>query len=170
MIVVSYQQEVIFVTTGELIKAARLKAGLTQRELSDKLNVSFVNISQWENGTRNPKIETLQRIADALQIPVFELMESTGDSAFPEIKLFRYLTNEQINEIIDRSTKASRFAETIDRLLEDSTVEDERLNSIIENYHQLNEAGQQQLAGQAESLTYIPKYKKRDPASDGAKK
>lgn len=167
---VSYQQEVIFVTTGELIKAARLKAGLTQRELSDKLNVSFVNISQWENGTRNPKIETLQRIADALQIPVFELMESTGDSAFSEIKLFRYLTNEQINEIIDRSTKASRFTETIDRLLEDSTVEDERLNSIIENYHQLNEAGQQQLAGQAESLTYIPKYKKRDPASDGAKK
>lgn len=37
---------------------------------------------------------------------------------------------------------------------------DQRLDGIIQNYHQLNEAGQQQLADQAESLTYIPKYKK----------
>lgn len=39
---------------------------------------------------------------------------------------------------------------------------DKRLDGIIENYHQLNEAGQQQLADQAEGLTYIPKYKKCD--------
>lgn len=39
---------------------------------------------------------------------------------------------------------------------------DKRLDGIIENYHQLNEAGQQQLAEQAEGLTYIPKYKKCD--------
>ena len=62
-------------TTGELIKAARIKAGLTQRELSDKLNVSFVNISQWENGTRNPKIESLQRIAEALGVEVWALAD-----------------------------------------------------------------------------------------------
>ena len=39
---------------------------------------------------------------------------------------------------------------------------DKRLDGIIENYHQLNEDGQQQLAEQAEGLTYIPKYKKCD--------
>lgn len=43
---------------------------------------------------------------------------------------------------------------------------DKRLNGIIENYHQLNEAGQQQLADQAESLTYMPKYKKCDSVSE----
>lgn len=37
---------------------------------------------------------------------------------------------------------------------------DKRLDGIIDCYHRLNEAGQQQLADQAESLTYIPKYKK----------
>ena len=37
---------------------------------------------------------------------------------------------------------------------------DKRLDGIIENYHQLNEDGQQQLAEQAEGLTYVPKYKK----------
>ena len=43
---------------------------------------------------------------------------------------------------------------------------DKRLDGIIENYHQLNEDGQQQLADQAESLTYMPKYKKCDPVSE----
>lgn len=43
---------------------------------------------------------------------------------------------------------------------------DKRLDGIIENYHQLNEAGQQQLAEQAEALTYVPKYKKCDPVSE----
>ena len=43
---------------------------------------------------------------------------------------------------------------------------DKRLDGIIENYHQLNEAGQQQLADQAEALTYMPKYKKCDSVSE----
>ena len=43
---------------------------------------------------------------------------------------------------------------------------DKRLDGIIENYHQLNEDGQQQLAEQAEGLTYIPKYKKCDSVSE----
>ena len=43
---------------------------------------------------------------------------------------------------------------------------DKRLDGIIENYHQLNEDGQQQLADQAESLTYMPKYKKCDSVSE----
>lgn len=42
---------------------------------------------------------------------------------------------------------------------------DKRLDGIIENYHQLNEAGQQQLAEQSEGLTYIPKYKKCNSVS-----
>ena len=43
---------------------------------------------------------------------------------------------------------------------------DQRLDGIIENYHQLNEAGQQQLADHAEGLTYIPKYKKCNSVSE----
>ncbi len=42
---------------------------------------------------------------------------------------------------------------------------DKRLNGIIDSYHRLNEDGQQQLADQAESLTYMPKYKKCDSIS-----
>lgn len=61
-------------TAGERIKAARKQKGMTQKELADSLNVAFPMISQWERGTSNPKLSTLQRIAEALEIPVDSLM------------------------------------------------------------------------------------------------
>lgn len=61
-------------TVGERIQIARKNAGLTQKELGAKLGVSYQGIAQWENNMRNPKIGSLQRIADALDIPVGELL------------------------------------------------------------------------------------------------
>ena len=69
---------------------------------------------------------------------------------------------------------AKKFGVTTDYILgiekspapAEADTGDKRLDGIIENYHQLNEAGQQQLAEQAEGLTYIPKYKKCDPVSE----
>lgn len=65
---------------------------------------------------------------------------------------------------------AKKFGVTTDYILgiekspapAEADTGDKRLDGIIENYHQLNEAGQQQLADQAEGLTYMPKYKKCD--------
>ena len=62
-------------TTGQRIKAARKSAGFTQKELGEKLEISYQTIAQWENNLRNPKVETLQRIADALGVPVSELRQ-----------------------------------------------------------------------------------------------
>ncbi len=61
-------------TTGQLIRAARKNAGMTQAELAQKLGISYVGISQWENDLRNPKPDTLKRIAAALNIKWFELL------------------------------------------------------------------------------------------------
>lgn len=61
-------------TTGQLIKAARKKAKMTQAELAQKLGISYVGVSQWENDLRNPKYETLRRIADALGCDWLELV------------------------------------------------------------------------------------------------
>ncbi len=69
---------------------------------------------------------------------------------------------------------AKKFGVTTDYILgiekspapTEADTGDKRLDGIIENYHQLNEDGQQQLADQAESLTYMPKYKKCDSISE----
>lgn len=69
---------------------------------------------------------------------------------------------------------AKKFGVTTDYILgiekspapAEADTGDKRLDGIIENYHQLNEDGQQQLADQAEALTYVPKYKKCDSVSE----
>lgn len=60
-------------TTGEAIREARLKAGLTQKELAQKMGIPYQSIGQWENNKRNPKSETMERIASALDTTVFLL-------------------------------------------------------------------------------------------------
>ena len=57
-------------TTGERIRQARKSAGMTQAELAHKLGISAAGIAQWENDLRNPKIETLRKLADALGVTV----------------------------------------------------------------------------------------------------
>ena len=47
---------------------ARVQAGITQADLSKKTGVSQADISRLENGTRNPSISLLQRIADAMDM------------------------------------------------------------------------------------------------------
>ncbi|MCR5768197.1 MAG: helix-turn-helix domain-containing protein [Lachnospiraceae bacterium] len=45
---------------------ARIRAGMTQTELSEKSGISQADISRLEKGTRNPSIALLKRLADAL--------------------------------------------------------------------------------------------------------
>ena len=61
-------------TIGQRIKAARKNAGLTQKELGQRLGVAYQTLAQWENDLRKPKYETIQRIIDALDISFSELM------------------------------------------------------------------------------------------------
>ena len=67
--------------TGQRIKEARKKAGMTQTELAEKLNIPFQSVSQWERNLRNPKYETLQRIAQVLDTSVSDLMDVTWEDA-----------------------------------------------------------------------------------------
>lgn len=45
---------------------ARIRAGLTQTELSRKSGISQADISRLENGTRNPSLSLLKRLAEAM--------------------------------------------------------------------------------------------------------
>ena len=45
---------------------ARIRAGLTQKELSEKSGISQADICRLEKGTRNPSISLLKRLAEAM--------------------------------------------------------------------------------------------------------
>ncbi|MBR5129215.1 MAG: helix-turn-helix transcriptional regulator [Firmicutes bacterium] len=61
-------------TSGENIKRIRLKKGLTQKQLGDLCGMADSAIRRYELGKANPKIETLKKIADALDVNVQELI------------------------------------------------------------------------------------------------
>lgn len=61
-------------TIGEKIKQARKKAGLTQKQLGEKLGISQSAIVQFEHKTSNPNIETISKIADAIGCKVSDLV------------------------------------------------------------------------------------------------
>lgn len=61
------------VTIGEKIRHLRLKQNLTQKALANKCGMYESQMRKYETGKANPKIETLQKIADALNVPINEL-------------------------------------------------------------------------------------------------
>ena len=74
-------------TVGERIKAARKKAGMTQKELADKLGIPYQGISQYERGIRKPKIDTLVKIADSLGVTLEELLSTRTRGIPPSYSL-----------------------------------------------------------------------------------
>ena len=56
------------------IKAIREQRGLTQRELADKMNVMPSTICKWETEQISLSIETLFRLAVALDVSAAELL------------------------------------------------------------------------------------------------
>ena len=68
--------------TGDMIRKYRTEKGLTQKKLGELCGIADSAIRRYEAGNANPKIETLQKIADALDIPVNRLRAGkiiTGD-------------------------------------------------------------------------------------------
>ena len=65
--------------TGELIRKYRKKKQLTMKQLGEKIDVSEQAISQYERGLRNVNLETLIKIAEALEIPLFLLTKKELD-------------------------------------------------------------------------------------------
>lgn len=63
-------------TIGERIRQARNEKGLTQKQLGSISGTSEITIRQYELGKRQPRIEQLQRIADALNISAYDLIDS----------------------------------------------------------------------------------------------
>jgi transcriptional regulator with XRE-family HTH domain len=50
---------------GDLLRLARVKAGLTQHELAERAGVAQSLISAYENGRRQPTMPTLMRLLEA---------------------------------------------------------------------------------------------------------
>ena len=82
------------------VKKARLQSGLTQVQVAEKLGVSQAQYARWESGGRNPKDDTLEKLAEIFGVRTDTL--KGRDDGFEEIvNLLREyeLTEEQKSKI-----------------------------------------------------------------------
>lgn len=84
---------------GERIKKLRQQKKLTQGQLGEKVNVTKVSISGYENGNRTPDTETLQKLADVLETSTDYLLGRTEDSSPSNVDKLRELDLKEDEEI-----------------------------------------------------------------------
>ena len=115
---------------GENIRQARKNAGLTQKELGEKLGISAAAVGQFEKKNSNPHNSTVQKIADVLEISPLTLYDQ-----------------EQPQNMLQR---VSTYAEHL-------SSQETRLLSY---FHMLNSTGQQECLKRTKELTQLAEYQK----------
>ena len=125
---------------GELdIKSARLKAGMTQKELGKLLGVTKQTIINYEKGTTEPSWERLEDIAKALKIdvdelfPYSELGEKKGDLKWAEhlerlAKDWHYARTAEEELLLQSLLDYAEFQKEV----EQKTYTTEQLNQALE--------------------------------------
>ncbi len=66
---------------GRNVRAARLRAGLSQEQLALEADMKRSYVSDLERGTRNPSIKAIERLASALNLAPAELLKDPADGA-----------------------------------------------------------------------------------------
>lgn len=174
---------------GDQIRAMRQIRGLTQKELAEKLGISAVGVAQWENGLRCPKIETLKRIADALEMPIGSFLPSMGfgESIGNRIKTVREnskmtqaalakkmdvtpqtVSQYERNEIVPKPVTIKKFAEALGtdaHWLETGEYSDSSLSGdeqqLLRYFRAMSPVGQHVALERMDELSQHPKYKRR---------
>jgi len=78
---------------GAIIKKLRLKNGITQQQLADRLNVSMQTVSRWETSVTYPDIVMLPILARYFRVSVDYLL-NVGGSIMKTIESGRLLVRE----------------------------------------------------------------------------
>lgn len=154
---------------SDRLKEARKNAGLTQAQLSKKLGITAQSYSQYETGKRNPKFETVKKIAMALEIDVYDLLID-GDmtpreamSILRNVDAKQYIENEEnkteseqkIKQRINQFETMAKQRVIVDNMIQQLELE----NAIKKRIANLNADGQKELLHQAELISKIPEYR-----------
>lgn len=144
---------------GEKIKEARKREGLSQIEAAEKSKISVNSLRLYESNRRQPRVETLQNIASALGISVFELMdpEKCLDDFKKGVSEPIDIQNPDIQKAFRRYIKDGKLE--FPGLAEGSALDAEnRENELLYHFRNLNERGRQVAVERVEELTKIPEY------------
>lgn len=81
------------------IRAARVHAGLRRETLAERIGYSANTLAQWEQGKIAPKIDVIEAIAAALNVPPWELCGWDAPKPKPEPKPGCVALHEQLSKL-----------------------------------------------------------------------
>lgn len=96
------------VNSGDLLRAARLRAGLTQEELARASGRSQSAIARWESGRVQPSLETLRELIRSCRLELTFGLANYDDSYVHEIE--RLLDLSPADRITDALARQRAFA------------------------------------------------------------
>lgn len=85
------------IRTGKLINTLRMKKGLTQKQLAEKINISDKAVSKWERGEGCPDVSIIPLLAKELDVEIENIMKGEIPSCneslatdYPDKKIKNY--------------------------------------------------------------------------------
>lgn len=89
--------------SADLLREARLRSGLTQKELGQRVGRPQSQIARWETGRVEPSLETLSRLIRACGLELTYELANYDDSYVPYIERLLELTPQRrIEDALER--------------------------------------------------------------------
>jgi len=127
---------------GKNIKLARIKAGLTQEQLAERADISSSYVSAIERGKQSVSLEYLNRIADALNIMVQELLnyDEEGDYVIKESESASVREkNKYEGKYIERKKKMNHINEMLSNCGEEEfQIAYDEISLLMNKFQYLN--------------------------------
>jgi transcriptional regulator with XRE-family HTH domain len=92
-------------TSGELMRSARLRAGLSQGQVAERLGLPRSSVARWETDAVEPGLSTLRRVLQACGFDLsLALVPFERDPAREERlrEAQRLAPQERLHEMVDR--------------------------------------------------------------------
>ncbi len=102
---------------GRMVRLGRAKRGMSRRQLAKESGTSERYLAQIESGIGNPSVLVMRAVADALEVPLFELLPQTGGLAAPYSRIIDLLGRASPGDL-------SAIAESIERRIDGAAAND----------------------------------------------
>ncbi|PWA09532.1 helix-turn-helix domain-containing protein [Flavobacterium laiguense] len=112
------------------IKEFRKLKKLSQQNLADKIDVSVRMFGEYEKQTTDIGLLKLQKIAEILEISIFELIELSDNEKQKVATPLQSNCDEKIKELEGRIEFYKEKIEFVERKLEDCETEKKRIKTI----------------------------------------
>lgn len=112
---------------GKRLRALRRESGLTQAVVARHAEIGNEFVSRLENGQGSPSLDTLGRLAAALDIPVAELFQFDADTPAQQrttkriLRVLSRLGDEEIELVLRMAEQIARYQSRNGRTLSESS-------------------------------------------------